>query len=310
MRPADALTTPISIGLEAAPPLVRLPELQTVFSRRAERCRQLAGAHPLEPYLLFIACLAAAQDAALNSLSLAVPPWPDASADSEAKDMPLLHRVGWQRGDAWIEALQAIIPRLASCDMPEAARAAVDDIARHDRADVLALGQRVLEDAYEAPDAAAAPFILAALQVSWAGAAALMSPEDVERLDPPGLCPMCGSRPVASVVHAAGGLHGARFLHCALCSTQWHFVRIKCPNCASTEGIAYQQIQGGDGAVKAETCDECGTYTKILYLEKDRDLEPFADDLASYALDVLVVEAGWRRAAPNPFLMPIPEGAT
>ena len=72
-------------------------------------------------------------------------------------------------------------------------------------------------------------------------------------------------------------------------------------------GIAYQQIHGSDGAVKAETCDECGTYTKVLYLEKDHRLEPFADDLASYALDVLVEEAGWRRATPNPFLMPIAE---
>jgi FdhE protein len=306
MRPADALTTPISIGLEAAPPFARVPELQTVFSRRAERCRQLAGAHPLEPYLLFIADLAAAQDVALGSLSLAAMPRPEGFAGSRTAEMPLLHRFGWQCSDAWIAALHSIIPQLASCDMPEAARVATDDLGRSDRADVLALGQRVLEDSYEARDAAAAPFIMAALQVSWARAAASMDMQEVEQLEPARLCPMCGSRPVASVVHAAGSLNGARFLHCALCSTQWHFVRIKCPNCASTEGIAYQQIQGGDGAVKAETCDQCGTYTKILYLEKDHQLEPFADDLASYALDILVEEAGWRRATPNPFLMPIP----
>ena len=189
--------------------------------------------------------------------------------------------------------------------MPAAARAAIDDLAHRDRADVLALGQRALGDAYEAPEAAVAPFILAALQVYWTRAAAFMDAADIERPAQSGLCPMCGSPPVASVVHAAGNLHGARFLHCSLCSTQWHFVRIKCPSCASTKGIAYQQIQGGDGAVKAETCDQCGTYTKILYLEKDPELEPFADDLASYALDVLVEQAGWRRATPNPFLMPI-----
>jgi FdhE protein len=306
MKSADTLTSPIPIGTEATPPLVRLPEPQAVFSRRAERCRQLARAHPLEPYLLFIAELAAAQDAALGSQSVAVPPRPDGLSGAGTADVPLLHRLGWQYGDAWIAALHAIIQRLASCEMPAAARVAIDDLARRDRADVLALGRRVLEDAYEAPDAAAAPFILAALQVSWAGAAALTNTEAVERLEPPGLCPICGSPPVASVVHAAGSLHGARFLHCALCSTQWHFVRIKCPNCTSTKGIAYQHIQGGNGAVKAETCDECGTYTKILYLEKDHQLEPFADDLASYALDVLVEEAGWRRATPNPFLMPIP----
>jgi FdhE protein len=304
MRPADALTKPISIGLEAAPPFTRLPELPSVFSRRAERCRQLAPDHPLEPYLLFIAEFAAAQDTALNSLSSAVSPPPVGAGST---DVPLLHRLGCPHGDAWIEALQAMIARLASCDMPAAARAAVDGLAHRDATDLLALGGRVLEDAYEAPDAAAAPFVLAALQVSWTRAAASMNAEGVEPLEQPGLCPMCGSRPVASVVHAAGSLHGARFLHCALCSTQWHFVRIKCPNCASTEGIAYQQIQGGNDAIRAETCDQCGTYTKILYLEKDHRLEPFADDLASYALDVLVAEAGWRRAAPNPFLMPIPQ---
>lgn len=305
MSETHVLDAPISIGTEAAPPFVRLPDLGTVFARRAERCRQLAGAHPLERYLLFIADLATAQDQALNSLSPAVPPRPDNVAGVETTDVPLLHRLGCQQGDAWIAALKAIIPRLARCEMPAAARVAIDDLARRDRADVRALGRRVLEDAHEAPEAAAAPFILAALQVSWARAAALRNLEEVERLEPPGLCPMCGSRPVASVVHAAGNLQGVRFLQCALCSTQWHFVRVKCPNCASTKGIAYQQIQGGDGAVKAETCDECGTYTKILYLEKDHQLEPLADDLASYALDVLVVEAGWRRAAPNPFLMPI-----
>jgi FdhE protein len=32
--------------------------------------------------------------------------------------------------------------------------------------------------------------------------------------------------------------------------------------------------------------------------------EPLADDLGSLALDVLMHDAGWRRAYPNPFLTP------
>jgi FdhE protein len=99
MRSTDTLTAPIPIGLEATPPLVRLPELQAVFSRRAERCRQLARGHPLEPYLLFIAELAAAQDAALNS-PLAGPPRPDGLAGAGTAEVPLLHRLGWHRDDA------------------------------------------------------------------------------------------------------------------------------------------------------------------------------------------------------------------
>jgi FdhE protein len=165
------------------------------------------------------------------------------------------------------------------------------------------LGEQVLKGVHSVSEEAAACFVHAALQVTWTRAAAALDAEAVERLQPPGLCPVCGTPPVVSVVHAAGYLQSSRFLHCALCSTQWHYVRVKCANCTSTKGIAFQQIQGGDGAVKAETCDECGTFTKILYLQKDHRLEPVADDLASYALDALVEDAGWRRASPNPFLV-------
>lgn len=305
MKPADTLTAPISIGLEAAPPFVRLPELQTVFSRRAGRCRQLAEAHPLRPYLFFIAELATAQNDTIESLPAGLLPGEDDLSRARDNGLPPLDRLGWRRDRTWIDALRAILARLSPVEMPEPARAAATDLDRRDRAELLAFGHRALSGICDAREAAAAFFVQAALQVAWSRTAALMNAEEVARLEPPGLCPMCGSRPLASVVHAAGNLQGARFLHCALCSTQWHFVRIKCPNCASTKGIAYHQIEGGDGAVRAETCDECGTYTKSLYLERNHQLEPFADDLASYALDVLVVEAGWRRAAPNPFLMPI-----
>jgi FdhE protein len=105
------------------------------------------------------------------------------------------------------------------------------------------------------------------------------------------------------VVYAEGSLQGVRFLSCALCACEWHCVRIKCANCQSTKGIAYHHIPE-QPAMKAETCDECRTYTKILYKEKDPDGEAFADDLATLGLDVLVGEAGWARATPNPFLAP------
>ena len=47
-----------------------------------------------------------------------------------------------------------------------------------------------------------------------------------------------------------------------------------------------------EGPVKAETCDQCGTHSKIVFAEKDADAEVFADDLAILALDILVDEAG------------------
>jgi FdhE protein len=44
--------------------------------------------------------------------------------------------------------------------------------------------------------------------------------------------------------------------------------------------------------VKAETCDECGTYLKICYMDRDPRVEPIADDIASLPLDLLVVASG------------------
>ncbi len=47
----------------------------------------------------------------------------------------------------------------------------------------------------------------------------------------------------------------------------------------------------------AETCDECNHYLKICYMDRDANVDPCADDLATLALDLLVTEA---KGAPAP----------
>ena len=145
---------------------------------------------------------------------------------------------------------------------------------------------------------------MAALQVAWTDLASRVTPTDVPYLDQPGLCPVCGTHPVASVVRVGGQYQGYRFLQCGLCTTEWHMVRTKCSHCDSTKGIAYHGIEGGSEAIKAESCDECKTYRKIGYQEKDYEFEPLADDLASLTLDLLMNEAGYQRSSPNPLLWP------
>ena len=77
------------------------------------------------------------------------------------------------------------------------------------------------------------------------------------------------------------------------------------------QDIAYRALADVDGdrgeavresAVRAETCDHCHSYRKILYLEKDPSLEPVADDLGTLALDLLLAEEGYARASQNPLL--------
>ena len=96
-----------------------------------------------------------------------------------------------------------------------------------------------------------------------------------------GRCPVCGSAPVAGVITAAGKAAGVRYLHCGLCATAWNHVRAVCITCGGSRGVALLGIEGSDGAVQAETCDECHSYAKMLYQAKDMAVEPMADDLAS-----------------------------
>ncbi len=58
----------------------------------------------------------------------------------------------------------------------------------------------------------------------------------------------------------------------------------------------------GDAA-KAEACDRCHTYLKLFYLEQNPRAEPFADDVATLSLDLLMSEAGYARSGVNLFLL-------
>jgi FdhE protein len=106
---------------------------------------------------------------------------------------------------------------------------------------------------------------------------------------------------------------GARYLHCSLCQTQWHMVRIKCSHCESTRDISYRELEATDGAselpvqpkgtVRAECCGDCAHYAKIVAMEKDAFVDPVADDLASVTLDLLVSESGLTRHGVNFMLL-------
>ncbi|NHW59362.1 formate dehydrogenase accessory protein FdhE, partial [Escherichia coli] len=75
-------------------------------------------------------------------------------------------------------------------------------------------------------------------------------------------CPVCNSMPVASMVQI-GTTQGLRYLHCNLCETQWHVVRIKCTNCELTGKLNYWSLDSENAPVKAESCGDCGSYLKI-----------------------------------------------
>lgn len=304
MTQTRVVVDPIDIGNVAQPPFVRLPDLTTLFDRRANRLAAMSQGNPLADYLEFMAVVVRAQAAVARHLPAGSLPSAEQLAFHHENKLPILDRLIWRRDPSWLAALDGIADSLAHTAMPDEAIAAVDRLKQLDAIGREALADRVLGINAAAAEPATACFVSAALQVYWIRMAALLDADVVRPVEPAVACPVCGSTPIASIVYAQGSLQGVRFLCCPLCASEWHCVRIKCASCQSTKGIAYHHVAEQPSAMKAETCDECGTYTKILYMDKAPGGEPFADDLATLALDILVGEAGWARATPNPFLMP------
>ena len=292
----------VGIAERDKPPFVRLPKPENLFGLRAMRFAALAPGHQLEAYLLFLSELSKLQDRLARELPAPALPSPAEMRQRAGHAMPILPREELAEAPATSSAFARLAALLAEIDMPELARTALDRAGQADDEGRRAMFAAVLADAVPVEAVAEHIFAAAALQVVAAQRAAQLDPVLPQPVAD-GVCPCCGGPPGSSVVVGDANIEGVRYVQCSLCATQWNHVRVKCVSCGSTKGIAYQAIEGIANTIKAETCDECRTYVKILNQRKDMELEPVADDVASLGLDLLVTEAGWRRAGVNPFLL-------
>lgn len=275
-----------------------------VFAERGERLRALALDHALGPYLNFASSLSLAQGEILHTLS--DPPLPEEHTLAHCREhgLPALSAYGHRRDPAWRRALSELISQLDKGSLPEQAANVVGRLRCADETLLEAAAANLLAGIYAELDPGEALFIAAALQVYWVKLALQLGPRATSHPAQIGLCPVCGSHPVASVVRIGGAQQGLRYLICSLCASEWHMVRVKCSACSSTKGISYLGLESGSEAVKAECCDECKTYLKIFYLEKDTSMVAAADDLATLSLDLLVDQEGYNRIGPNLLFVP------
>lgn len=271
-----------------------------LFMRRSERFRCLASEHPLGDYLAFLGVLAGAQQEALDQL--ATLHLPDSRDQQHGR--PLLEARSWPRNPVWQEGLSIILEKIDKTDLPPAARMTVNELLQANASSLEEMAENILAGNLAGISPQKLPFVAAALQVYWVHMATTLGEGAFGSLEQGGLCPVCGSYPSAGIVKQSGAGQGLRYLCCSLCASQWHMVRIKCSNCASTQGINHYALEGSDGAVKTESCDECGTYLKLFYLGKDPRMEAMADDLATLALDMLMDAGGKVRGGPNLFFHP------
>jgi FdhE protein len=272
---------------------VRLPAVPSrVFERRAARFRALAPGHAAGDFLAVLARLAEAQGRACQAM-----PVPAVGGRDAWSGVPLATGE-WRRAEDWRKALGVILEETKGAPLPAPAQAVLVRLSRTATADLEACADALLSGAFDRIDPAVAPFVGAALQVYWTVLTSCVPAQGLEASERG--CPNCGSAPVAGLV--LGG--GLRYLVCSLCAAEWHLTRVVCSNCRATEGISYFAIEKVPGGAKAEACEQCRTYLKLFYLEKSPKAEPFADDVATLSLDLLMSEKGYSRSGVNLFLFP------
>ena len=278
-----------------------LPQLGQHFAKRAARLRQLAEGHEQADYLGFAATVAQAQQRLLERFPV---PAPELEALAQrVGDAAPLEVQQLPRSRYWQQALEALIEDLRA-EASGPVRAALDALAALSHEQREACAEHLLQGRYGEVDSGQALFLWAALGLYFVQlAAALPAHAHAAVGEHRQFCPVCASAPVASVI-LTGKRAGLRYLHCGLCESRWHMVRVKCSNCEHTGKLDYWSLERQDSAVKAESCGDCESYLKAFYYEHDPALEPVADDLATLRLDAELEGQGFARSSINPFLFP------
>jgi hypothetical protein len=114
-----------------------------------------------------------------------------------------------------------------------------------------------------------------------------------------GTCPCCHSKPVVGVLRGEGD--GAkRALICSLCSLEWPYRRLICPNCGEEDKnklpvYTAEQIPH----IRVESCDTCRKYLKSVDLTKDGFAVPEVDEIATVTLNLWADEHNYTKIEPN-----------
>ncbi len=283
------ISTPLLQPGQLEAPAGNLPELRlppaTLFRDRSQRLHQLAEGHSLGDYLHVLAVLAEYQQGELDNHPEIPVPDTTLLQGCRVGAMPPLDATSQPRHPHW----QKVARNLANAvidKVPAGGREAMTLLSNSEEKWLDAQADNLLARKFHRLNLATAPIIGAALQVQWTSITRQLGSLPTAWQMQPIHCPVCGSHPVASVIRKEG--NGLRYLHCALCGSEWHMVRSKCSNCMNTKDVTYYGIEGRKDIINAEACPVCLSYLKVIHQERDLHVDPAADDLASFDLDLLM----------------------
>jgi len=113
-------------------------------------------------------------------------------------------------------------------------------------------------------------------------------------------CPICGGSPDISFLEKE---HGARWLVCSRCDSEWLFQRLQCPYCGNQDQKTLAFFTDEKELYRLYVCEQCQCYLKAIDLRKAGPetllpLERF------YTLDL---DAQAREKGYGPYLKPVAE---
>ena len=284
-----------------APPLL-FSNPKNLYQRRAARLRELAQDHPLADYLLFAAAIADAQLALLEDMPIPQDPRLQALSSEQLANKPLDVK-NWQRDPIWRKLLTALLEKLKP-SANDQILTTIEWLEKAADSELEEMADNILAQEFATISSDKAVFVWAALSLYWLQLVQQIphnaKQESTENLH---CCPVCNTAPTASLVHF-GSQQGLRYLHCALCESEWNMVRSQCSNCGQNKELDYWSIDDYMAAIRSESCGSCKSYLKIMFQEKEPKVEVIADDLASLFLDMEMEERGFMKSGLNPFIFP------
>jgi len=280
------------------------PNPARIFSERAERFDVLASGSRLAPYLEFLASVSRLQSDLASHVPSMEPLDAERLATARSGSMPPIDRNSLIGSSGIRTTVLQFLERAERLALPPQSANALAEVRAADGETIDWMIGNILADTLPLESLAHHILVSAGTQVFMTR---LTSTLDGGTLVPVGIgvCPACGGRPAGSMVVGFQGADGARYAVCACCFMQWNEVRVKCLACGSTKGVGYRAVETGedDATIKAEVCDNCHSWTKILYQNRNPSLDIVADDVASLGLDALLKETEYRRAGFDPFLV-------
>ena len=110
-----------------------------------------------------------------------------------------------------------------------------------------------------------------------------------------GYCPICGSHPSTAYLDS----DGKRYLVCGLCAHEWHYKRMGCPFCDSSDTrLQHYFFTEEEKEYRVYLCDNCQNYLKVVDLRVlDRAFVPGLEQIATLHLDMKAREKGYTSAA-------------